>query len=76
MSDIVLTRDRSSGRIHKRLRAGKALATFEACNLDDAGAFDVLFELPANPDLCRRCFAETVSPVRRDANDPSDEGPA
>lgn len=65
MSDIVLTRDRSSGRIHKRVRIGKGLASMEGCNLDQAGAYEILFELPPNPKLCKRCFAEPVSPLRR-----------
>ena len=60
--EIVLTRDRSSGRIHKRVRLGDGLATFEADNLelDEAGLYDVLFSLAdADPaDLCKRCFPD------------------
>ena len=59
--DIVLTQDDSSGTIHRRVRLGSGLATFEGCNLDTAGAYTVL------PDIgharvafsfCRRCFPE------------------
>lgn len=65
--DIILTRDRSSGRIHKRVRIGKGLATLEQCQADQSGAYEILFELPENVSpkaLCRRCFAEPVDPVR------------
>jgi len=56
--EIVLTRDKSSGHVHKRVRLGDHLATLEGDNLDDSGAYDVLETLadvePA--DLCRNCF--------------------
>lgn len=59
-AEIVITRDRSSGRVHRRYRlAGSAeLVAHEGCNLDDAGEFDVLDSTdgvePA--DLCERDF--------------------
>ena len=61
--EIVLTRDRSSGRVHKRVRVGAlgiGLASFEADNLelDEAGLYDEIPSLDGvNPDdLCHRCF--------------------
>jgi hypothetical protein len=43
-AEIVYTRDRSNGRVHARYRVagGRELATREGCNLDQAGAFDVI----------------------------------
>ena len=64
MSDPVeiLTRDLSSGRIHKRYRLGESLLTDERDNLDDAGAFDIITQAEladASPgDLCERCFPQ------------------
>jgi len=56
--EIVYTRDRSSGHVHKRVRLGDHLATIEGDNLDDAGQYDVLETLAdVDPsDLCRNCF--------------------
>lgn len=56
--EIVYTRDRSSGRIHKRVRVGDGLTTFEGDNLDEAGMSDELATLAdVDPsDLCQRCF--------------------
>lgn len=60
MSGPVYTRDRSSGRIHKRVRVGNRLYTDEADNLDDAGEYDVIGDdevAEADPEaLCDRCF--------------------
>ena len=43
MSTEVLTRDASSGRLHRQtLRDDGKLAAFEGCNLDDAGAAEIL----------------------------------
>lgn len=43
MSEEVLTRDISSGRLHRQtLREDGSLASFEGCNLDDAGAAEIL----------------------------------
>jgi hypothetical protein len=61
--DVVYTRDVSSGRIHKRYPTpdGK-LATLEGCNLDDAGAYEIVDEdTVANADhdtLCRNDFPD------------------
>lgn len=58
--ETVLTRDSSSGRIHRRTVVEGGLATLEGDNLDDAGAYEVitLDQLAdAEPDqLCERCF--------------------
>jgi hypothetical protein len=56
--EIVYTRDRSSGHVHKRVRLGDGLATLEGDNLDEAGLYDVLDTLAeVDPsDLCQRCF--------------------
>jgi hypothetical protein len=56
--EIVLTRDRSSGHVHKRVCLGDHLATLEGDNLDDAGQYDVLDTLADvdPPDLCLNCF--------------------
>ena len=56
--EIVLTRDRSSGHVHKRVRLGDGLATLEGDNLDEAGLYEVLLSLDGvDPDdLCQRCF--------------------
>lgn len=61
MSEEVLTRDYSSGKIHKRfLTASGALASLEADNLDDAGEFEIItadaLEGAEPADLCERCF--------------------
>lgn len=58
--EVVLTRDRSSGRVHKRIRlAGETiLRTFEGCNVDDAGESEVIESTEGiePSDLCARCF--------------------
>jgi hypothetical protein len=58
--DDVLTRDISSGRIHRRIRVGDNLASIEADNLDDAGEYEVItyedFETAEPSQLCERCF--------------------
>lgn len=58
--DDVLTRDVSSGRIHRRIRVGDRLATLEEDNLDSAGEYEIItYEQmqTAEPDqLCLRCF--------------------
>jgi hypothetical protein len=60
--DDVLTRDLSSGRIHRRIRVGDNLYTAEADNLDDAGKYEVITsEDLANAEpgqLCLRCFPD------------------
>lgn len=56
----VLTRDISSGRIHRRIRVGEYLSSIEADNLDDAGEYEVIsyeqFETAEPSQLCDRCF--------------------
>jgi hypothetical protein len=55
---VIFTRDKSSGRVHKRVQIGNHLATLEGDNLDEAGFFEVLDTLAnVDPsDLCRNCF--------------------
>ena len=59
-----LTRDVSSGHLHKRwrLEGTTAWMTYEACNLDAAGGYEVvddsaIADVP-HEALCKRCFAE------------------
>jgi hypothetical protein len=58
--EVIFTRDKSSGHVHKRVRLGNGLASLEADNLelDEAGLYDVLDTLAdVDPsDLCQRCF--------------------
>ena len=60
----VLTRDVSSGRIHKRIRTAAGLVPYggEADNSDDAGRYEIVDETAlegAEPgDLCQRCFQD------------------
>ena len=64
MPEVVLTRDESSGRLHKRyLTESGALASLEADNLDDAGAFEIVtdVEIGDDADLCARCFPPPTS---------------
>ncbi len=62
VSEEVLTRDRSSGRLHKRIRTTAGLVPFggESDNLDDAGEYDVVtadaIDTAEAGDLCERCF--------------------
>ena len=61
MSEEVLTRDLSSGRIHRRYPTPSGdLATIEADNLDAAGEYEVITSddlANAEPgELCTRCF--------------------
>jgi hypothetical protein len=61
--DVILTRDKSSGRVHKRLHLGNGLATLEGDNLEEAeaGAYEVIATIEGiePDDLCRRCFGES-----------------
>ena len=63
--ETLLTRDKSSGRVHGRIRVPgqTVLRTFESCNLDTAGEYEVIGSVEdVEPDaLCRRCF-----PMERD----------
>lgn len=59
--EVVLTQDESSGMVHKRVRLTGELASHEADNLDQAGAYIVLGDIldAAYPfRLCDRCFPE------------------
>lgn len=62
---MIYTQDVSSGRVHKRVRVGKSLATLEACNQDDAGAAIVLtpveVEAVEADAFCQRCFPSETS---------------
>lgn len=71
MSEVVelLTRDLSSGRIHKRWRPGgddtHALASYEACNADSSGGYEIIddnaiADVPHDA-LCKRCFPPASS---------------
>jgi hypothetical protein len=63
--ETVVIRDLSSGRYHLAFRVGDILATPEACNRDDAGAYEIV-EPPegAEPDeLCQRCFPPVEASV-------------
>lgn len=57
MPEDVITRDLSSGRLHRRSADGR---THEADNLDDAGEYEVVgSDVLANVEpgqLCERCF--------------------
>lgn len=55
----VITRDRSSGRLHKRLRYGGRWYVDERCQTDQSGAFDEIQRIPeSEPDenKCKYCF--------------------
>lgn len=56
--EVFLTRDKSSGRVHKRVTLGTGLASLEGDNLDQAGEYEVIPSLDgvAPDDLCRHCF--------------------
>ena len=60
MSEEVLTRDVTSGRIHRRTMVDGQVMTFEQDNLDSAGAYEVITAdqlANAEPgELCERCF--------------------
>lgn len=61
----VVTRDRSSGIIHLRLKVNGKEYTQEGCNLDDAGDFEVLPDLPEDIEsvmLCRNDFPQFHDP--------------
>lgn len=55
----VITRDKSSGRYHRRMSVNGRLYVDERCNLDQAGAYDTLKKIPGDADvkdLCGHCF--------------------
>lgn len=61
--DAVILRDKSSGRFHRAAQEGdgQQLLTHEADNLDAAGEYEIVEQLPPDVDnalLCKRCFTE------------------
>jgi len=61
----IITRDRSSGMHHLRLVINGKTYTQETDNLDAAGAYDVVPELPEDIEsakFCKRCFPELHDP--------------
>lgn len=67
-ADLVVTKDETSGRFHKRLKFEGRMFVDERCNLDDAGSY---IELPSvsraidgrgvpvgthDDMLCKNCF--------------------
>ncbi len=60
--EVILTRDRSSGRVHRRVRIGdrRGFLVDERCNADQSGAYEVIASTEGiEPDaLCRWCFPE------------------
>lgn len=57
----VITQDRSSGRYHIRIEVNGRRLVDERCNLDQAGAYDVVDVLPSDADrkvLCGWCFPD------------------
>lgn len=61
----IITRDKSSGMIHLRLRVNNKDYTQEGCNLDDAGDFEILTDLPEDIEsarFCRNDFPELHDP--------------
>ena len=54
--EVVFTRDLTSGTVHKRIRDGARLLVDERCNLDQAGAYEVIVSLDTSEDLCEHCF--------------------
>lgn len=80
-AEEVITRDVSSGVVHKRYRIpGRTeLVVAESDNLDAAGAYDVvprLADLPAYSHLCHRCFPRGETTVETDFEPvPIDDAP-
>ena len=56
----ILTRDLSSGKIHRRIVVEGGYMSLEADNLDDAGEFEIAtagdLERAEPGELCERCF--------------------
>ena len=59
----VIVRDVSNGRYHKRFRSegSDELASYEACNADSAGAYEIVAEgelgdVTERDGYCRRCW--------------------
>ncbi len=86
-AEVVYTRDLSSGRIHARYRVegSTKLATREGCNLDEAGAYEIVdgvFVATSNPVLlCASDFPDgpasiAVDPDADDGTVEDDDGEA
>jgi hypothetical protein len=60
LAQVLLTRDLSSGRVHRRYAVPyqEGLLVDERCNLDQAGAYEVIASLEGVQEdaLCRHCF--------------------
>lgn len=56
--------DRSSGRVHVRVRDGGRLLSDERCQADQSGAWDEVgsAEGAEERDLCRWCFPRPPAP--------------
>ena len=57
----IITRDRISGMYHLRLVVNGKTYTQEADNLDDAGEYDIVPQLPEDIESakwCDRCFPQ------------------
>lgn len=66
MTEPVLTRDLSSGRVHKRYPTESGgMATLEGDNLDQAGEYEVITAeqlADVEPgELCENCFPSDVN---------------
>jgi hypothetical protein len=60
--EVVYTRDLSSGKVHKRVRQGERLLVDERCNLDQAGAFEIVDPDNAGDFTCGHCFPDQPAP--------------
>jgi hypothetical protein len=62
----VFTRDSSSGQIHRRINVDGELYTIEGCNLDDAGAYEIVgpdaLENAEPGQLCENDFPDVGGP--------------
>lgn len=58
---VVVTRDMTSGRLHRRYLTPGGYASLEADNLDQAGEYEIIalpdaLEMAEPGALCERCF--------------------
>lgn len=76
-AEVVYTRDLSSGRVHTRYRVegSSALATREGCNVDQAGAYELVdadFVAATNPALlCDNDFPDGPASLPSSAPSPA-----
>jgi len=71
VSEVVITQDKSSGRVHVRIRRNGVLYDNPKCNQDDAGDYRVLEHEWAGQGAfshCRNCFPEIDRPVEDDGS--------